>query len=1181
MAATALSLLAFALSHTVPTREPTDAEEFQREDDDMDEHAAELLKSTHDDNVDYLSHPVEDDDDDNHDPYELQIDETSDYGGELVPPIPMSRSERTWTVPALSVMVALDGALHAVETATGKLMWSYSTGGKTITSTAPFHGDMLFLSSIDGAGLLAYKPGIGIANIPKNIFTSTKPFTLKRGSDVVPDRCVTSKHTKLHRIKVATGQEIKSASSKEQCELSGEPTLFVARTDFTISCVDGVYGQERWQYQMAEFDLSMSNTPAVLDALPSESGLAFAVDPGEHPSTLQAVDTNTNTVRWSFTAPKPLLPATIHTITRSGALHGAAVKEVAVADSSEGAVVQYQRSEDPTIKIREYDDELFVLASHKGEVFGSMEGLYESFSRAPKQSVKMTQMLKAAASKEMVLTWPQLEQCTGLSSHREDTELSDELSVLHRDCLVGDYPLQVEALATLPAGERYIDSPDMSGLPEGTYDRYFGRRWAALAAMLATAGFFYVVSVVRKKKDGKRRKKKKGQSRRPSVDDAPGEEDAPAVEQSGLDVHRSVSTPEVRAPEEDHLDALEPRRVKSADELVSLDLLQSLNECAPEEQEFLLQFLEARKASESPESPPRHSLCTSRSASPLVISTSGSARPSPHISPNLAGSWTPQLPSRYAQEYHELELLGKGSFGSVHRVRNKVDENEYAVKKVSIPHDKIENVLDEVRIISRLDHPNVIRFYTSWIEDVDVTDDFNDFSLLDEDRSSQNTASELSSPGRQSSSTWCWSGQGYARESHTGRSVGARDASSDPVVLFEAEDGAMARSPVLCGKSGLGDLVFTDDMGSSSGGATERRHTRELERFVDDISSGLYLPAPSETEEDSETSAKLTHTKVLYISMQLCQSETLYDWLRVRNAGGREVDRAESVSKLSQMVAGLEYVHSQNLIHRDLKPANIFISQNNVIKLGDFGLSRQLPKSLSEAEFSQHHQRGEMLTPYDNNGTEMTLGVGTPTYTSPEVLADRGGSGSYTAMADVFSLGIILVELFYPFSTAMERALVLSTARDGQLPESMRGFEAEYKLGLEMLQKDPLKRPSAAAIAVDEGLRAASGGALKPQRSFSGSSLTHPEEQMELVVRTRRELVELPNKIADAIQTWCASNGMPQPSPRWQSNVDGEEMIVRFTMGSPKQKGGEGMEGMFEQICEVHESLNREDVVLV
>ena len=39
---------------------------------------------------------------------------------------------------------------------------------------------------------------------------------------------------------------------------------------------------------------------------------------------------------------------------------------------------------------------------------------------------------------------------------------------------------------------------------------------------------------------------------------------------------------------------------------------------------------------------------------------------------------------------------------------------------------------------------------------------------------------------------------------------------------------------------------------------------------------------------------------------------------------------------------GIKKIHDKNLIHRDLKPENLFISNDNRIKIGDFGISKQL-----------------------------------------------------------------------------------------------------------------------------------------------------------------------------------------------------------------------------------------------
>lgn len=43
-----------------------------------------------------------------------------------------------------------------------------------------------------------------------------------------------------------------------------------------------------------------------------------------------------------------------------------------------------------------------------------------------------------------------------------------------------------------------------------------------------------------------------------------------------------------------------------------------------------------------------------------------------------------------------------------------------------------------------------------------------------------------------------------------------------------------------------------------------------------------------------------------------------------------------------QVLEGLEYLHSQKIIHRDLKLGNLFLSDNMVVKIGDFGLATKI-----------------------------------------------------------------------------------------------------------------------------------------------------------------------------------------------------------------------------------------------
>ena len=130
--------------------------------------------------------------------------------------------------------------------------------------------------------------------------------------------------------------------------------------------------------------------------------------------------------------------------------------------------------------------------------------------------------------------------------------------------------------------------------------------------------------------------------------------------------------------------------------------------------------------------PSRHDALLAPSAAGIASSAPSSPPgPGPYSS-NSYG--TPQSPfwkgqmdfeeSRYKKDFVELGRLGKGAFGSVFKVKQRLDESDYAIKKVRLESGDDVDMLNwrlhrEVRNFSTLsNHPNIVRYYGTWQETV-------------------------------------------------------------------------------------------------------------------------------------------------------------------------------------------------------------------------------------------------------------------------------------------------------------------------------------------------------------------------------------------------------------------------------------------------------------------------------
>uniref|UniRef100_A0A0E0KS85 non-specific serine/threonine protein kinase n=1 Tax=Oryza punctata TaxID=4537 RepID=A0A0E0KS85_ORYPU len=190
----------------------------------------------------------------------------------------------------------------------------------------------------------------------------------------------------------------------------------------------------------------------------------------------------------------------------------------------------------------------------------------------------------------------------------------------------------------------------------------------------------------------------------------------------------------------------------------------------------------------------------------------------------------------------------------------------------------------------------------------------------------------------------------------------------------------------------------------------------------------------------------------LYIQMEYCPRTLRQDFETCTSS----FDVEHAWRQFRQIVEGLAHVHSQGIIHRDLTPNNIFFDVRNDIKIGDFGLAKFL--KLEQLDHDQYLPSEGMGVSMDGTGQ-----VGTYFYTAPEV---EQKWPHINEKVDMYSLGVIFFELWYPFPTAMERHLVLSDLKQkGDPPSSWATlFPGQSNLLRRLLSQSPSDRPSAVEL---------------------------------------------------------------------------------------------------------------------
>eukprot|EP01012_Entosiphon_sulcatum_P066273 TRINITY_DN95428_c0_g1_i1.p1 TRINITY_DN95428_c0_g1~~TRINITY_DN95428_c0_g1_i1.p1 ORF type:complete len:497 (+),score=67.15 TRINITY_DN95428_c0_g1_i1:119-1609(+) len=264
----------------------------------------------------------------------------------------------------------------------------------------------------------------------------------------------------------------------------------------------------------------------------------------------------------------------------------------------------------------------------------------------------------------------------------------------------------------------------------------------------------------------------------------------------------------------------------------------------------------------------------------------------------------------------------------------------------------------------------------------------------------------------------------------------------------------------------------------------------------------------------------------LFIVMEHAEGGDLSN--KVKLQYGRHFSEEQILDWFIQICLAVQFCHQKRVLHRDIKTQNIFLTNNGVIRVGDFGISRVLKNSFENAHTF----------------------VGTPYYLSPELVQEK----PYNTASDCWAVGVVLYELMalrHPFNATDMKGLMYKIVRVMYDPPPLMYSEGLRAIVTGLLVKDPNKRLKISQIL----------------------QLPVVQKRISQWLDPRSGDVTVPRSYIES----AYAQGLLRPNPE---SVDEDEYFEEDLMPAPFDMGPSGMERQRPRRRKVREQRQKEPSVI-